>query len=57
MNLTAQELNFLIAGLDLLARQQKDVLSAASELIPLRLKLNAEAEKLKQPPPEEPKAE
>lgn len=55
MNLTKQEVEFLIAGLDLLARQQKDVLAAANELLPLRAKLNAEMQQLLQP--EEPKAE
>lgn len=46
MNLTKQEIEFLIAGLDLLARSQKDVLSAANELLPLRAKLNAEMQQL-----------
>ncbi len=55
MELTKQEVEFLIAGLDVLARSQKDVLSAASELLPLRQKLNAEMQRLLQP--EEPKAE
>jgi hypothetical protein len=48
MTLTLEEIDRLVMGLDLLARNQKDVLAAAAELLPLREKLNLEAKRLKE---------
>ena len=48
MNLTLDEIDKLAMGLDLLARNQKDVLAAAAELLPLRQKLNEEAKRLQE---------
>jgi hypothetical protein len=48
MIFTLDEIDKLAMGLDLLARNQKDVLAAAAELLPLRQKLNDEAKRLKE---------
>jgi len=53
--LTLIEIDQLAMGLDLLARQQKDVLAAAVQLLPLRQKLNAEADELRKEKPDGPK--
>lgn len=44
---TLVEIERLAHGLDALARQQKDVIKASMELAPLRQKLNAEADRLR----------
>jgi predicted DNA-binding transcriptional regulator YafY len=45
--LTQQELEVLAAGLDSLARSQKDVLRAAAELLPIRQKIETALAELK----------
>ena len=45
--LTPQELEILSLGLDALARAQKDVLKAATELLPIRQKIETALAELK----------